>query len=58
MSEEKIVTEGGYTAIQVNGMTIRESFSNKRLDDDNETFVEYKVRLKLFKKMKKAIGVK
>lgn len=58
MSEQKIVTEGGFTAVVVNGMTIRESFSNKRLEEDNESFEEYKVRLMLFKKMKKAIGIK
>lgn len=40
-------TKGGYEAMKINGMTIRKSESMSRLNDDDETRDEYRVRRKM-----------
>jgi len=58
VSNEAFVTKGGYTAVNVNGLTIRSNDSNARLVEDDETFEEYKVRLKFVKRLKKRLKIK
>jgi hypothetical protein len=49
-----IVTKGGYKALLVNNQIIRKSSSPRRLTEDEETYEEYKVRLKLLKQLEKS----
>lgn len=49
-----IVTKGGYKALLVNNQIIRKSSSPRRLTEDEETYNEYKVRLKLLRELEKA----
>lgn len=53
-----LVTEGGYRYItkDENGveLKIRNSIVNRRLTEDNETFEEYKIRLKMAKEFVKS----
>jgi hypothetical protein len=58
MSDKRIITKGGYKAALINNQIIRLSDDPKRIVSDGETFDEYKVRLKLIKKMKKKVVVK
>lgn len=44
-----ITTDGGYRAIVREGLVIRASSSAARLTEDNETFAEYKERLRAAK---------
>jgi hypothetical protein len=48
-----IVTKGGYKALLVNNQIIRKSSSPRRITEDEETYEEYKVRLKLLKQIEK-----
>ena len=50
MEGEKLVTEGGYTYIvNEEGLKIRNSTSTSRLEKDEETYEEYKLRRRLLK---------
>jgi len=51
--EEYVTTDGGYTALKIGNLLIREYWGSKRLEKDGETFLEYKLRQRLFKKFKK-----
>lgn len=46
-------TKGGYDCIISNGLTIRKSESAKRLIEDDETFDEYRIRLKMLREVEK-----
>jgi hypothetical protein len=56
--ERRIVTKGGYKAVLINNQIIRLSESSKRLEEDGETYDEFKVRTKLNKKMKRKFLIK
>ena len=47
--EGELITAGGYRYIENEGFKIRNSIVNRRLEEDGETFEEYKVRTKLAK---------
>ena len=47
--EGELITAGGYRYIENEGFKIRNSVVNRRLEEDGETFEEYKVRTKLAK---------
>lgn len=50
---EEIQTPGGFAAIVVNDQIIRKSNSPRRLEEDGETYDEYKVRRKLTNQIEK-----
>lgn len=50
---KEIVTKGGFKALLVNNQIIRKSSSPRRIIEDEETYDEYKVRLKLVKQLEK-----
>ena len=49
VKEGELITAGGYRYIENEGFKIRNSVVNRRLEEDGETFEEYKVRTKLAK---------
>lgn len=50
---QRFTSDKGFEYIVLNGYKIRNSDSKKRIDEDEETFEEYKLRLKLLDKIPK-----